>query len=78
MAAYSGLVGHPVVAGLVVPVETLARELAVLREENADLRRQLGRHSSNSGQLPSRDGQAAPPRTRSPSTPVACMDETGL
>ena len=51
------------VAGLVVSVEALARELAALREENADLRRQLGRHSGNSGQPPSQDGPAAPPRT---------------
>ena len=64
VAADPSLVGHPVVAGLVVSVETLARELAELREENAELRRQLGRHSGNSGQPPSQDGPAAPPRTR--------------
>ena len=66
VAADPSLVGHPVVAGLVVSVETLARELAELREENAELRRQLGRHSGNSGQPPSQDGPAAPPRSRRP------------
>ncbi len=64
VAADPSLVGHPVVAGLVVSVEALARELAELREENAELRRQLGRHSGNSGQPPSQDGPSAPPRTR--------------
>ncbi len=61
------LAGHPVVAGLVV--EDQKRELAALRTrvaaqnaELAELRRQLGRHSGNSGQLPSQDGpQAGPP-----------------
>ena len=64
VAADPALIGHPVVAGLVVSVEALARELAALREEHADLRRQLGRYSGNSGQPPSQDGLAAPPRTR--------------
>ncbi len=40
-------------------VEALERELAELREENAELRRQLQRHSGNSGQPPSQDGPAA-------------------
>ena len=65
LAADPALVGHPVVAGLVVAVEALERELAELREENAELRRQLQRHSGNSGQPPSQDGPAAPPRPRS-------------
>ena len=53
-------VDHPVVAGLAAAVGELVErlggleaELAALREENADLRRQLGRHSGNSGQPPS-------------------------
>ena len=50
VAAEPALAGHPVVAGLVVAVDQLATELAALREENADLRRQLNRHSGNSGQ----------------------------
>ena len=69
MAAAPSLVGRPVVAGLLTAVE---RELVSLRarvaaqdEELADLRRQLGRHSGNSGQPPSQDGPQAPPRTRS-------------
>ena len=71
VAADPALVGHPVVAGLVVAVDALETELAELRarvaaqdEELADLRRQLGRHSGNSGQPPSQDGPQAPPRTR--------------
>ena len=48
-----------------LPVDRLTAELSSLREENADLRRQLGRHSGNSGQPPSQDGPQAPPRTRS-------------
>ena len=65
VAADPVLAGHPVVAGLVAAVDRLTAELSSLREENADLRRQLGRHSGNSGQPPSQDGPAAPPRTRS-------------
>ncbi len=55
------LAGHPVVA----VVGELVDRLGVLEAENAELRRQLGRHSGNSGQPPSQDGPAAPPRTRS-------------
>ena len=62
VAADPVLAGHPVVAGLVTAVEA---ELSSLREQVADLQRQLGRHSGNSGQPPSQDGPAAPPRTRS-------------
>ncbi len=72
LAADPALVGHPVVAGLVVAVEALESELAALRarvaaqdEELAEMRRQLDRHSGNSGQPPSQDGPQAPPRTRS-------------
>ena len=39
-------------------------ELAVPREENADLRQQFKRHSCNSGQPPSQDGPSASPRPR--------------
>ena len=49
VAADPALVGHPVVAGLVAVVG----ELVSLREENAELRRQRGRHSGNRGQPPS-------------------------
>ena len=72
LAADPVLVGHPVVAGLVVVVAALESELAALRarvaaqdEELAELRRQLDRHSGNSGQPPSQDGPQTPPRTRS-------------
>ena len=72
LAADPALVGHPVVAGLVVAVESLESEQAALRarvaaqdEELAELRRQLDRHSGNSGPPPSQDGPQAPPRTRS-------------
>ena len=65
VAADPVLAGHPAVAGLVAAVDRLTAELSSLREENADLRRQLGRHSGNSGQPPSQDGPQAPPRTRS-------------
>ncbi|MYC61958.1 MAG: IS66 family transposase [Caldilineaceae bacterium SB0661_bin_34] len=64
VAADPALVGHPVVAGLVAVVGELECELVSLREENAELRRQLGRHSGNSGQPPSQDGPSAPPRRR--------------
>ena len=63
-AADPAPVGHPVVAGLVTVVGELERELVSLREENAELRRQLGRHSGNRGQPPSQDGPTAPPRPR--------------
>ena len=62
VAADPVLAGHPVVAGLVTAMEA---ELTELREQVADLQRQLGRHSGNSGQPPSQDGPSAPPRTRS-------------
>ena len=68
MAADPVLAGHPVVALVGELVERLgvqATELAALREQVADLQRQLGRHSGNSGQPPSQDGPQAPPRTRS-------------
>ena len=52
--------GHPVVA----VVGELVDRLGMLEAENAELRRQLGRHSGNSGQPPSQDGPSAPPRTR--------------
>ena len=65
VAADPALVGYPVVAGLVAVVGELESELVSLREENAELRRQLGRHSGNSGQPPSQDGPSAPPRPRS-------------
>ena len=69
VAADPTLAGHPVVAGLVVAVDaelaTLRTQLAALQEEIVDLRRQRDRHSGNSGQPPSQDGPAAPPRTRS-------------
>ena len=75
LAADPVLAGHPIVAvvgKLVARLGVLEQEL-VLRdariasqdEELADLRRQLGRHSGNSGQPPSQDGPQAPPRTRS-------------
>ena len=64
VAVLGTLLPRPVVAGLVVTVEALEHELAELREENADLRRQLARHSGNRDQPPSQDGPAAPPRTR--------------
>ena len=72
LVAADPVVGHPVVAGLVATVGELGKRLGALeaentslREENADLRRQLGRHSGNSGQPPSQDGPSVPPRTRS-------------
>ena len=69
VAADPALAGHPVVSGLVTAVGerlgTLEAELTALREQVADLQRQLGRHSGNSGQPPSQDGPQAPPRTRS-------------
>ena len=52
------LAGHPVVA----VVGELVERLGVLEAENAELRRQLNRHSGNSGQPPSQDGPQAPPR----------------
>ena len=39
--------------------------MVVQDKELAELHRQLGRHSGNSGQPPSQDGPQAPPRTRS-------------
>ena len=54
------LAGHPVVA----VVGELVERLDVLEAENAELRRQLHRHSGNSGQPPSQDGPQAPPRPR--------------
>ena len=72
LAADPALVGHPVVAGLVVAMEALENEWTALRvrvasqdEELAALRRQLGRHSGNRGQPPSQDGPQAPPRAGS-------------
>ena len=67
MAADPSLAGHPVVAGLLTAVErelidrlrVLEARVAAQDEELADLRRQLGRHSGNSGQPPSQDGPAA-------------------
>ena len=61
VAADPALAGHPVVAGLVTAMEA---ELTALREQVAELQRQLGRHS---GQPPSQDGPQAPPQP----TPVA-------
>ena len=65
VAADPVLAGHPVVAGLTAAVGALveqlgaqATELTALREQVADLQRQLGRHSGNSGQPPSQDGPA--------------------
>ena len=59
VAADPVLTGHPVVAGLAAAVGELGERLgaleaenAALREEIADLRRQLNRHSGNSGQPP--------------------------
>ena len=43
----------------------MEREVAILRDENADLRRQLGKNSSNSGKPPSSDGLKKPARIRS-------------
>ena len=40
-------------------------EIAQLREENRELRRQLDRHSGHSGQPPSQDGPRHRPRSRS-------------
>ena len=69
VAADPALAGHPAVVGLLAAVEhelvSLRARVAAQDEELADLRRQLGRHSGNSGQPPSQDGPAAPPRTRS-------------
>ena len=67
MAADPSLAGHPVVAGLLTAVErelvdrlrVLEARVAAQDEELADRRRQLGRHSGNSGQPPSQDGPAA-------------------
>ena len=64
VAAEPALAGHPVVAELVVAVDQLAIELASLREENAERRRQLARPSGNSGQ----PGHAG--TTRVPVTPA--------
>ena len=58
----SALVGHPVVVGLVVAVEVLENELVSLREKNAELRRQLARHSGNCHQQTLQNGPAAPTR----------------
>ena len=72
VAADPALAGHPVVAGLTAAVGELVERLGLLEaeltardEKIADLRRQLGRHSGNSGQPPSQDGPQAPPRPRS-------------
>ena len=59
------LAGPPVVAVVGERLGALEAELVSLREENAELRRPLGRHSGNSGQPPSQDGPSAPPRRRS-------------
>ena len=67
LAADPALVGHPVVA-----VEALERELAVSREENAELRRQLPRHRGNSGRPPSQDGPAAQVDVRVDHWPMRC------
>ena len=68
VAADPVLAGHPVVAlvgQLAARLGVLEAELTARDEEIADLRRQLERHSGNSGQPPSQDGPSAPPRTRS-------------
>ena len=43
-------------------IEVLRAENAMLRQEVADLRRQLDKNSSNSGKPPSSDGVKKPPR----------------
>ena len=43
-------------------IEVLRAENAALRQEVADLRRQLDKNSSNSGKPPSSDGLKKPPR----------------
>ena len=65
VAADPVLAGHPVVAlvgQLAERLGALEVELRARDEEIADLRRQLGRHSGNSGQPPSQDGPSAPAR----------------
>ena len=49
VAAEPALADHPVVAGLVAVMDQQATELAALQEEIVELRRQLDRHSGNSG-----------------------------
>ena len=60
MAAEFALTGHPAVAGLVVAVDQLATELAALREENANLWRELRRHSGQPGHAGTIRSQMAP------------------
>ena len=43
-------------------IEVLRMENAALRQEVADLRRQLDKNSSNSSKPPSSDGMTKPPR----------------
>ena len=77
VAADPSLVGHPVVAGLLVAVEhelierlrVLEARVAAQDEELAELRRQLGQHSGNSGQ----PGHAGTTRRRPTcATPSTC------
>ena len=43
-------------------IDGLRREIAALKQENAELRRQLGKNRSNSSKPPSSDGLAKKPR----------------
>ena len=50
------------IAALQREIEVLRAENAALRQEVADLRRQLDKNSSNSSKPPSSDGLKKPPR----------------
>src|SRR5271166_6469419 len=53
---------HDLIAALQREIEVLRAENAALRQEMADLRRQLDKNSSNSSKPPSSDGLKKPPR----------------
>ncbi len=53
-------------ANLHALIAELRREIAVLKQENAELRRRLELDSSNSSKPPSSDGPAKQPRTKKP------------
>ena len=50
-------------------------EIGQLREENRELRRQLDRHSGNSGQPPSQDGPHHRPRRTLRAVPATLVDQ---